>query len=120
MSPEPEINITHNTCFMPPCSKRRHFAIRQSEWQMHLPFAYAFATGEWQMVNGEWQMLSSHCRRQSLKLKLPLGKNGVKKVLCVTLIPGFNLPHQQAEACHALPLLLVNNGLGSKIDLNIN
>jgi hypothetical protein len=41
-------------------------------------------------------------------------------VLCVTLIPGLHLPHQQAEACHALPLLLINDGLGSKIGLNIN
>jgi hypothetical protein len=54
------------------------------------------------------------------KLNLPLGKNGVKKVLCVTLIPGLHLPHQQAEACHALPLLLIKDGLGSNIGLNIN
>jgi hypothetical protein len=37
-----------------------------------------------------------------------------------SILPGLHLPHQQAEACHALPLLLIKDGLGSNIGLNIN
>jgi hypothetical protein len=63
----------------------------------------------------EWQSLWRIRQTQSTT-----GKNGVKKVLCATSIPGLHLPHQQAEACHALPLLLIKDGLGSNIGLNIN
>jgi len=80
VSPEPEINITHNTCTL-------------------------------------WHLLLFAIRLQT---QSTTGKNGVKKVLCATSIPGLHLPHQQAEACHALPLLLIKDGLGSNIGLNIN
>jgi hypothetical protein len=73
---------------------------------------FAIRFSEWQSL---WRMLAF------AKLNLPLEKNGVKKVLYVTsILPGLHLPHQQAEACHALPLLLIKDGLGSNIGLNIN
>jgi len=93
----------------------RHLPIRFSELANtpHSPLANAFAIrfSEWQSL---WRM---HRIRQT---KATTGENKIKTVLCVTWIPGLHLPHQQAEACHALPLLLINDGLGSKIGLNIN
>ena len=78
------------------------------QWRMCLPFASALKSAK-PVAN------ASLCQTQSTT-----GKNGVKKVLCATSIPGLHLPHQQAEACHALPLLLIKDGLGSNIGLNIN
>ena len=72
---------------------------------------FAIRFSEWQSL---WRM------RRIRQTQSTTGKNGVKKVLCVTSIPGLHLPHQQAEACHALPLLLINDGLGSQIGLNIH
>ena len=67
MSPEPEINITHNTCFMPPGSIRFSVKIRQAAafayrlWRM-LAFAICqFASANWQSL---WQMRRI-CQTQS-------------------------------------------------------
>jgi hypothetical protein len=57
VSPEPDINITHNTCFMPPGSIRFSVKIRQAA-----AFAYRL-----------WRMLAFD------KLKLPLGKIKLKR-----------------------------------------
>jgi hypothetical protein len=50
VSPEPEINITHNTCFMPPCSIAISQAKWHSLWRMHrirhLPFALALKSAK--------------------------------------------------------------------------
>ena len=50
MSPEPEINITHNTCFMPPGSIC-HFASEMAQpvakaSLRHLPFALALKSAK--------------------------------------------------------------------------
>jgi hypothetical protein len=103
VSPEPEINITHNTCTL---------------WHLLL-FAIRFSVKIGKAIS--LQRMAKPVANASLRqTQSTTGKNGVKKVLCATSIPGLHLPHQQAEACHALPLLLIKDGLGSNIGLNIN
>ena len=89
----------------------------------HLPFASAnaFAFGECGVFANSLKRIAKPVAKASLRqTKATTEENKIKTVLCVTLIPGLHLPHQQAEACHALPLLLINDRLGSKIGLNIN
>jgi hypothetical protein len=103
VSPEPEINITHNTCTL---------------WHLVL-FAIRFSVKIGKAIS--LQRMAKPVANASLRqTKATTGENKIKTVLCVTLIPGLHLPHQQAEACHALPLLLIKDGLGSEISLNIN
>jgi len=69
VSPEPEINITHNTCFMPPCSIAISQAKWHSLWRMHrirhLPFALALKSA------------NDECKRCRCRGRQPLiGANG--------------------------------------------
>jgi hypothetical protein len=83
----------------------------------HLPFALALKSAKPFRFSELAKPVANASLRQT---KATTEENKIKTVLCVTLIPGLHLPHQQAEACHALPLLLINDGLGSEISLNIN
>ena len=78
MSPEPDINITHNTCFMPPGSIC-HFASEMAQPVAnapHSPFAIRFSVKIRQAAAFAyrlWRMLAFD------KLKLPLGKIKLKR-----------------------------------------
>ena len=118
MSPEPEINITHNTCNL---CRLVLFAIRFIVKIRKAATFACFAIGKCECVCHSLQRMAKPVANASLRqTKATTGENKIKTVLCVTLIPDFHLPHQQAEACHALPLLLINDGLGSQIGLNIH